>query len=42
VPLTSFCTDQPGFRITLLERDEAELTRIFQTIAASVGTYLRS
>ncbi len=42
VPLTSFCTDQPGFRITLLERDEAELTRIFQTIAASVQAYLQS
>jgi len=42
VPLTSFCTDQPGFRITLLERNEAELTRIFQTIAASVQAYLKS
>lgn len=42
VPLTSFCTSQNGFRITLLERDEAELTRIFQTIAASVTAYLNS
>jgi aspartate/methionine/tyrosine aminotransferase len=42
VPLTSFCTSQNGFRITLLERDEAELGRIFQTIAASVTAYLQS
>ncbi|HBT83291.1 MAG TPA: aminotransferase, partial [Desulfuromonas sp.] len=42
VPLTSFCTSQNGFRITLLERDELELTRIFQTIAASVTAYLKS
>lgn len=42
VPLTSFCSDQPGFRITLLERDEAELTRIFQAIAVGIQAYLKS
>ena len=42
VPLTSFCTAQNGFRITLLERDMAELGRIFQKIAASVTAYLNS
>jgi aspartate/methionine/tyrosine aminotransferase len=42
VPLSSFCTAEQGFRITLLERDEAEFTRIFETIAESVRAYLKS
>lgn len=42
VPLSSFCTAELGFRITLLERDEAELTKIFRTIAESVTAYLGS
>jgi aspartate/methionine/tyrosine aminotransferase len=42
VPLSSFCTPEQGFRITLLERDEAEFTKIFETIAASVTAYLKS
>jgi len=42
VPLSSFCTPEQGFRITLLERDEQEFTRIFQTIAANITTYLNS
>lgn len=42
VPLSSFCTAEQGFRITLLERDENELTKIFQTIAASVSAYLKT
>src|SRR5512139_598253 len=42
VPLSSFCTPEMGFRITLLERDEAEFTKIFETIAASVTAYLNS
>jgi len=42
VPLSSFCTAEQGFRITLLERNEQELTKIFQTIAASIKEYLIS
>lgn len=42
VPLSSFCTAEMGFRITLLERDERELEKIFRTIAASVTAYLES
>jgi aspartate/methionine/tyrosine aminotransferase len=42
VPLSSFCTPEQGFRITLLERDEKEFTKIFKTIAASVTAYLKS
>ncbi len=42
VPLTSFCTTEQGFRITLLERDEQEFTKIFETIAANITAYLNS
>jgi aspartate/methionine/tyrosine aminotransferase len=42
VPLSSFATDLQGFRITLLEKNEAEFTKIFQTIAASIKQYLQS
>ncbi|OHB25435.1 MAG: aminotransferase [Desulfuromonadaceae bacterium GWC2_58_13] len=42
VPLSSFCTAEQGFRITLLERDEQEFTKIFETISASITAYLNS
>ncbi len=42
VPLSSFCTEERGFRITLLERDEKEFTEIFITIANAITTYLNS
>lgn len=42
VPLSSFCTPEMGFRITLLERNEVEFTKIFETIAANVTAYLKS
>ncbi|HDL98213.1 MAG TPA: pyridoxal phosphate-dependent aminotransferase, partial [Desulfobacteraceae bacterium] len=42
VPLSSFATELQGFRITLLERDEQEFTRIFKTIAHSIKQYLVS
>lgn len=42
VPISSFCTPELGFRITLLERDEEEFTRIFETIAEKIGIYLAS
>ncbi|MDX2494729.1 MAG: pyridoxal phosphate-dependent aminotransferase [Desulfuromusa sp.] len=42
VPISSFCTDERGFRITLLEQDEKEFTQIFITIANAITTYLKS
>ncbi|KIH77668.1 Aspartate/methionine/tyrosine aminotransferase [Geoalkalibacter ferrihydriticus] len=42
VPLSSFCTPERGFRITLLELDEKEFTAIFRTIAATITEYLNS
>ncbi len=42
VPLSSFCTEERGFRITLLERDEQEFTKIFRTIADAITAYLNS
>ncbi|MFH1076703.1 MAG: pyridoxal phosphate-dependent aminotransferase [Pseudomonadota bacterium] len=42
VPLSSFSTQIQGFRITLLERNEAEFRRIFDTIACSIESYLAS
>jgi len=42
VPLSSFFTPLQGFRITLLERDEATFTRIFEEIAANITRYLES
>ncbi len=42
VPLSSFATDLQGFRITLLERDEREFTKIFQTLATAIRRYLAS
>ncbi len=42
VPLSSFATTLQGFRITLLERDEAEFTKIFKTIATAIEEYLAS
>ncbi|MFO7981846.1 MAG: pyridoxal phosphate-dependent aminotransferase [Desulfuromonadales bacterium] len=42
VPISSFCTPELGFRITLLERNEEEFIRIFETIAEKIGVYLAS
>ncbi len=42
VPISSFCTDERGFRITLLEQDEKEFTQVFENIATAVTTYLQS
>jgi aspartate/methionine/tyrosine aminotransferase len=42
VPLSSFCTEERGFRVTLLERDEAEFTRVFRTIGDGITAYLNS
>ncbi len=42
VPLSSFCTMEQGVRITLLERNEQEFRRIFQTLGDSITAYLNS
>jgi aspartate/methionine/tyrosine aminotransferase len=40
VPLTGFCSDLPGFRMTLLENDDAKRAWIFRTVAGALRTYL--
>ncbi len=42
VPISSFCTEERGFRITLLEQDEQEFTQVFNTIAEAITAYLNS
>ncbi len=42
VPLSSFCTQELGFRVTLLEPDREVFTAIFRTLAAKVSEYLGS
>jgi aspartate/methionine/tyrosine aminotransferase len=42
VPISSFCSDLKGFRVTLLEENEDELRRIFTSIKDAIITYLRS
>jgi aspartate/methionine/tyrosine aminotransferase len=42
VPLSSFATDLQGFRVTLLEKDEGECRRIYETLSARIGDYLNS
>ena len=41
VPLTGFCSDLPGFRMTLLENDDAKREWIFRTVSEALRTYLR-
>jgi len=42
VPLTGFCCDKKGFRITLLEMDDAKRRWTFKTIVDSINTYIAS
>ncbi len=42
VPISSFCSDLSGFRVTLLEEDEVILTQTFQAIKEGVIEYLNS
>ncbi|MCG8374471.1 MAG: pyridoxal phosphate-dependent aminotransferase [Balneolales bacterium] len=42
VPISSFCSDLLGFRITLLEEDEALLKHTFNTLRDSIRNYLDS
>jgi aspartate/methionine/tyrosine aminotransferase len=42
VPISSFCSELQGFRVTLLEEDEETLIRIFETIRDGITEYVRS
>jgi aspartate/methionine/tyrosine aminotransferase len=42
VPLSSFNTDLPGFRFTLLEQNELKFRKTMETLATSVKEYLES
>ena len=42
VPISSFCSELQGFRVTLLEEDEEMLTRTFYSIRDGVIEYLNS
>ncbi len=42
VPLTSFFTSLPGFRITLLEKDESKFEHVVKTLAEKIVQYVES
>jgi len=42
VPISSFCSELQGFRVTLLEEDEATLRKIFSAIRDGIVEYLNS
>ena len=42
VPLTSFFTSLPGFRLTLLEKDEGKFEKTIHTIAEKIVEYIDS
>ena len=42
VPLTGFCCDKKGFRVTLLETDDEKRRWTFETIAENIRKYLAS
>jgi alanine-synthesizing transaminase len=42
VPLTGFCCEKQGFRLTLLETDDEKRRWTWQTIVESIRTYLDS
>ncbi len=42
VPISSFCSELQGFRVTLLEEDEAILIKIFTSIRDGLVEYLNS
>ena len=41
VPISSFCSELQGFRITLLEEDEDELIKIFTSIRDAIKAYVK-
>ncbi len=42
VPISSFCSDLKGFRVTLLEENEETLKHIFTTLRDAIREYLNS
>jgi len=42
VPISSFCSELQGFRVTLLEEDEATLVRTFEAIRDGIKEYIHS
>ena len=42
VPISSFCSELQGFRVTLLEEDEDKLEKTFTAIRDGIVEYLRS
>jgi aspartate/methionine/tyrosine aminotransferase len=42
VPISSFCSELHGFRVTLLEEDEEALIQIFKSIREGIMEYVRS
>lgn len=42
VPMSSFCSDLEGFRVTLLEEDEEVLIRTFEAIREGILAYINS
>jgi alanine-synthesizing transaminase len=42
VPLSSFCTNKDGFRITLLEEDPEKFENTFRMLSISIRNYLKS
>src|SRR3989339_953058 len=42
IPLTSFFTDLPGFRMTLLDRDEQKFEHVVKTIGEKIVAYVES
>ena len=42
IPLTSFFTDTPGFRMTLLERDEEKFEHVVRVLAEKIVAYVES
>jgi alanine-synthesizing transaminase len=41
VPLSGFCSDLPGFRVTLLEQDDRKRLAIWRTLAGALEEMLR-
>jgi hypothetical protein len=42
VPLSSFVTEQQGFRSTLLEEDDATFERTYRALADAVKEFIES
>jgi aspartate/methionine/tyrosine aminotransferase len=42
VPISSFCSDYEGFRVTLLEEDVDTMNRIFEGIRDGIIEYVNS